>query len=63
MPVTPLVEETLFQAVQAQLEENRRRARLGRRRPGYLLQGLTCCAICGYAYYGKDTREGALATA
>lgn len=57
VPVPPLVDESLFQAVQAQLEENRRRARLGRRRPGHLLQGLTCCAICGYAYYGKDTRE------
>jgi site-specific DNA recombinase len=57
VPVPPLVDERVFQAVQAQLEENRRRARLGRRRPGHLLQGLTCCAICGYAYYGKDTRE------
>ena len=42
---------------QKQLEENRTRARLGRRRLGYLLQGLTCCAICRYAYYGKTTRE------
>ena len=57
VPVPPLVNERLFHAVQAQLEENRRRARLGRRRPGHLLQGLTCCAVCGYAYYGKDTRE------
>ena len=57
VPVPPLVDEQLFQAVQAQLEENRRRARLGGRRPGHLLQGLTCCAVCGYAYYGKDTRE------
>ena len=57
VPVPPLVNERLFHAVQAQLEENRKRARLGRRRPGHLLQGLTCCAICGYAYYGKTTRE------
>jgi site-specific DNA recombinase len=42
---------------QGQLEENRTRARLGRRTLGYLLQGLTCCAICRYAYYGKTTRE------
>src|SRR6266849_7311422 len=47
----------LFRAAHAQLEENRSRARLGRRRPGYLLQGLTCCARCGYAYYGKTTRQ------
>jgi site-specific DNA recombinase len=47
----------LFRAAQEQLEENRTRARLGRRRLGHLLQGLTCCAICRYAYYGKTTRE------
>jgi len=57
VPVPPLVDERLFRAAQEQLEENRTRARLGRRRLGYLLQGLTCCAICRYAYYGKTTRE------
>jgi site-specific DNA recombinase len=55
--VPPLVEERLFRAAQAQLEENRIRARLGGRRLRHLLQGLTCCAICRYAYYGKTTRE------
>jgi len=30
---------------------------LGLRRPGHLLQGLTCCALCGYAFYGKTTRQ------
>jgi site-specific DNA recombinase len=39
------------------MRENRSRARLGRKRPGYLLQGLTCCAICGYAYYGKTVHQ------
>ncbi len=34
---------------------------LGRRSPGYLLQGLTCCARCGYAYYSKTTRQMGLA--
>ena len=53
----PLVDERLFRAAQEQLEENRTRARLGRRRLGHLLQGLTCCPICRYAYYGKTTRE------
>jgi len=57
VPVPPLVDERLFRAAQEQLEENRTRARLGRRRFGYLLQGLTCCATCRYAYYGKTTRE------
>ncbi len=55
--VPPLIDPVLFRAAHAQLEENRSRARLGRRRPGYLLQGLTCCARCGYAYYGKTTRQ------
>jgi len=57
VPVPPIVDERLFRVVHEQLEENRTRARLGRRRLGYLLQGLTCCAICRYAYYGKTTRE------
>jgi site-specific DNA recombinase len=57
VPVPALVDVTLFRATRAQLQENRSRARLGRRRPGYLLQGLTCCARCGYAYYGKTTHQ------
>ena len=55
--VPALVDVALFRATQEQLQENRSRARLGRRRPGYLLQGLTCCARCGYAYYGKTTHR------
>ena len=55
--VPALVDDALFRAAHAQLEENRSRARQGRRRPGYLLQGLTCCAKCGYAYYGKTLRQ------
>jgi site-specific DNA recombinase len=51
--VPAIVSEDLFAAVQAQLEENRRRARTGRRGVRYLLQGLLVCACCGYAYYGK----------
>ncbi len=57
VPVPALVDEALFRAAHAQLAENRSRARQGRRRPGYLLQGLTCCAQCGYAYYGKTIRQ------
>jgi site-specific DNA recombinase len=57
VPVPAIVDASLFRAAQQQLEENRSRARLGRRRPGYLLQGLTCCARCGYAYYGKTTHQ------
>ena len=47
--------EDLFEAVQAQLEENRQRRR---DRPGggrYLLQGLVVCKRCGYGCYGKPT--------
>jgi site-specific DNA recombinase len=53
IPVPAIVNEDVFAAVQAQLEENRRRARTGRRGARYLLQGLLVCACCGYAYYGK----------
>jgi len=52
-----IVDKSLFAAAQEQLRENRTRARLGLRRPGYLLQGLICCALCGYAFYGKTTRQ------
>jgi site-specific DNA recombinase len=57
VPVPALVDIALFRTTREQLQENRSRARLGRRRPGYLLQGLTCCARCGYAYYGKTTHQ------
>ena len=53
IPVPALVEETLFDAVQAQLQENQQRARIGQRGARYLLQGLLVCSCCGYAYYGK----------
>ncbi len=57
MPAPAIVDPALFNAAQEQLRENRSRARLGPRRPGHLLQGLTCCALCGYAFYGKTTRQ------
>jgi site-specific DNA recombinase len=51
--VPALVTEALFEVVQAQLQENRQRARQGQRGARYLLQGLVVCAGCQYAYYGK----------
>ena len=57
IPAPAIIDKLLFAAAQEQLRENRTRARLGLRRPGYLLQGLTCCALCGYAFYGKTTRQ------
>jgi hypothetical protein len=59
MSTPPIIDKALFSAAQQQLKENRARARLGLRRLGHLLQGLTCCALCGYAYYGKTTRQRA----
>jgi site-specific DNA recombinase len=53
VPVPAIVDAAIFAAVAEQLQENRRRARLGQRGAKYLLQGLVCCAQCGYAYYGK----------
>ena len=59
IPVPALVSEALFDAVQTQLEENRRRARCNERGAKYLLQGLLVCACCGYAYYGKPISPSA----
>jgi site-specific DNA recombinase len=53
IPVPALVKEDVFDAVQLQLEENRKRARQSKRGARYLLQGLLVCAHCQYAYYGK----------
>jgi site-specific DNA recombinase len=49
IPVPPLVDAAVFAAVHEQLQDNRRHARQGRRGARYLLQGLVCCAQCGYA--------------
>jgi len=57
IPVPALIEPSLFLAAQRQLGENRSRARMGPRKPGYLLQGLLTCSECRYAYYGKTTRQ------
>jgi site-specific DNA recombinase len=53
IPVPALVDAALFEAVQAQLAENRQRARIPLKGSRYLLQGLIVCARCGYAYYGR----------
>jgi site-specific DNA recombinase len=56
IPVPALVSPELFQAVEAQLEENRQRRRASRSGVRYLLQGLLVCKQCGYSYIGKSTR-------
>ena len=53
VPVPALVDEAVFEAAQAQMAENRQRKRDGLRGPRWLLQGLTVCHRCGYAFYGK----------
>jgi site-specific DNA recombinase len=56
IPVPAIIGSEVFEAAGTQLDENRRRKRDGRRRPGWLLQGLVVCRCCGYAFYGKMAR-------
>ena len=53
VPVPAIISEGLFELVQEKLAENKARRR--RSEPGvrFLLQGLTVCSRCGYAYIGK----------
>ena len=53
IPVPALIDDALFDRVQEQLEENRKRQRQRKRGARYLLQGLVVCRHCGYALYGK----------
>jgi len=59
IPVPPIVDVALFDAIQEQLQENRQRARVSKRGARYLLQGLLVCACCGYAFYGKPISPSA----
>lgn len=49
----------MFDAANDQLERNRRLATRNGRGNRYLLQGLTVCSKCGYAYYGKTVSRSA----
>ncbi|MCE3239400.1 MAG: site-specific recombinase, invertase Pin [Gammaproteobacteria bacterium] len=53
IPVPSIIEQTLFEAVQEQLEENKRLKRQRKTGARYLLQGLVVCNLCGYAYFGN----------
>ncbi len=57
--VPAIVSEGLFQSVQEQLAENRKATRQRRHGAVYLLQGLTVCGHCHYAYYGKKVSKAA----
>ena len=59
IPVPALLSEELFLAVREQLDENRKYARQRRRGAVHLLQGLTVCGHCHYAYYGKKVSKAA----
>jgi site-specific DNA recombinase len=52
-----IIEEGLFDIVQQQLEENKKRARVRKKGATYLLQGLVVCKHCQYAYFGKPARN------
>jgi site-specific DNA recombinase len=51
--VPALVDPDVFESAQQQLQRNRRLAQRNQRGQRYLLQGLTVCALCQYAFYGK----------
>jgi len=51
--IPAIVSSSVFEAAQEQLDRNRRLAKRNGRGERYLLQGLTVCSSCGYAFYGK----------
>lgn len=51
--VPAIVSVELFEAARKQLERNKRLSARNARGQRYLLQGLTVCGVCGYAFYGK----------
>jgi len=55
--VPAIVEESLFERVAEQLEENRKRFRQRRSGAVHLLQGLVVCGNCGYACHGTCSRH------
>jgi site-specific DNA recombinase len=56
VPVPAIVDEALFAAAAAQLEENRRRNRERLSGLQYLLRGLLVCQKCGYAFVGYNPK-------
>ncbi len=57
IPVPAIIDENLFDAVQEQLEENKKRARIHKKGETYLLQGLLVCKCCGRAYCGGKSKR------
>ncbi|QAU22704.1 recombinase family protein [Dyella sp. M7H15-1] len=60
IPVPAIISAALFESAQEQLVENRKLARQRRESaPLRLLQGLTVCGQCHYAYYAKKVSKAA----
>jgi site-specific DNA recombinase len=57
--VPAIVGRDIFDAAKQQLERNKQLATRNARGERYLLQGLTVCATCGYAFYGKTVSKTA----
>jgi site-specific DNA recombinase len=57
IPVPAIVTSELFDAVQEKLADNRSRKRRGEPGVRFLLQGLTVCSKCGYAYVGHIQKK------
>jgi site-specific DNA recombinase len=55
--VPAIVSREMFEAAQTQLERNKRLSQRNARGERYLLQGLTVCSRCGYAFYGKPVSK------
>ncbi len=53
--VPAIIDENIFEIVQEQLEENKKRARVHLQGATYLLQGLLVCKQCSRAYCGGKT--------
>ena len=55
IPVPAIISEELFETVQKQLEENKKRKREKRGAVNFLLSGLIVCKKCQYSYSGNGT--------
>ena len=57
--VPAIVDRDVFEAAKEQLARNKQLSQRNARGARYLLQGLTVCACCGYAFYGKTVSKSA----
>jgi site-specific DNA recombinase len=57
--VPAIVTRDIFDAAKEQLERNKKLSQRNARGERYLLQGLTVCSLCGYAFYGKTVSKSA----